>query len=54
MDECFGKQIDFYNQLPTSVETMENMLKRLDESESKSKNHKLEFFRSLRDCSYRL
>jgi hypothetical protein len=51
MDECFGKQIDFYNQLPTSVETMENILKRLDESESKSKIYKLEFFGSLRDCS---
>ena len=37
MDDCYGKQIDFYNQMPNSVYVIEDLMRRLEESEKKGK-----------------
>ena len=37
MDDCYGKQIDFYNQMPNSVYVVEDLMRRLEESEKKTK-----------------
>ena len=34
MDECYGKQIDYYNQLPNSVKVIEDLLKRIETIEN--------------------
>ena len=46
MDDCYGKQIDFYNQMPNSVQVLDDLVKRLEESERKTKE--------LIDFSFRL
>ena len=51
MDECYGKQIDYYNQLPSSTKTIEDLLKRLERSESINEKLKNKLFNELADIS---
>ena len=39
MDECYGKQIDYYNQFPNSSNVIENMVERLENAESKNEKY---------------
>lgn len=52
MDECYGKQIDYYNQFPNSSKVIENMVERLEKAESKNEKYKKYLFSQLKDCSY--
>ena len=49
MDECYGKQIDYYNQLPNSSKIIEDILKRLEEVESKNEKYKKYLFSQLKN-----
>tara|TARA_B100000214_G_scaffold372541_1_gene350984 strand:+ start:2245 stop:2940 length:696 start_codon:yes stop_codon:yes gene_type:complete len=39
-DECYGKQIDYYNQLPNSSKAIEGILDRLEKAESHNEKYK--------------
>lgn len=47
MDECYGKQIDYYNQFPNSSKVIENMVERLEKAESKNEKYKKYLFSQL-------
>jgi len=49
MDECYGKQIDYYNQLPNSSQVIENLLERLEKAESNNEKYKNYLFSLLED-----
>ena len=49
MDECYGKQIDYYNQLPNSSRAIEDILKRLEKAESQNEKFKNHLFYSMED-----
>ena len=49
MDECYGKQIDYYNQLPNSSRAIEDILKRLEKAESQNEKLKNHLFDSMED-----
>ena len=51
-DECYGKQIDYYNQLPNSSRMIENLIERLEKAESLSSKYKKYLFSKLIDCSF--
>ena len=47
MDECYGKQIDYYNQFPNSSKVIENMVERLEKAESKNEKYEKYLFSQL-------
>ena len=49
MDECYGKQIDYYNQLPNSSKMIENILERLEKVESRNEKYKRYLINQLED-----
>ena len=51
IDECSGKQIDYYNQLPNSFKAIEDILERLEKAESQKDKYKNYIFQGLKDCS---
>ena len=51
MDECYGKQIDYYNQLPSSTKVVEDLLKRLEKAENLNEKFKNQLFNELHDFS---
>tara|TARA_Y100000389_G_scaffold6363_2_gene6131 strand:- start:30 stop:728 length:699 start_codon:yes stop_codon:yes gene_type:complete len=40
IDDCYGKQIDYYNQLPNSSKAIEEILERLEKAESQNEKDK--------------
>jgi hypothetical protein len=52
MDECYGKQIDYYNQFPNSSRVIEDLIERLEKAESKNEKYKKCLFNELKDCSF--
>ena len=40
IDGCYGKQIDYYNQLPNSSKAIEDILERLEKAESHNEKYK--------------
>ena len=51
MDECYGKQIDYYNQQPSSIKVIEDLLKRLEKAENLNEKLKDQLFNELEDFS---
>ena len=47
MDECYGKQIDYYNQFPNSSKVIEKMVERLEKAESKNEKYEKYLFSQL-------
>lgn len=49
MDECYGKQIDYYNQFPNSSRVIEDLIERLEKAESNNEKYKKYLFNELKD-----
>ena len=47
MDECYGKQIDYYNQQPNSSKVLDDLLKRLEKAENINEKLKNQLFNEL-------